>query len=185
MATIVSHAIVALAIGSVLSREKEPRKYYFFGMLCAIMPDLDAVGFWMGVPYDSMFGHRGFTHSFFFAFLLALIMMWIFFAENEFISKPYWRIWAYFFLATAMHPIVDAMTSGGPGVAFFSPFSNHRYFFPYRPIRVCSIGLSGMFSHRGLTIILSEFMWLWVPALALIGISVLIKRKHKGETTGS
>ena len=179
MATIVSHAVVALAIGAALSKGSEPRKYYVAGALCAIMPDADAIGFWLGVPYDSLFGHRGFTHSFFFAIVLATIMARLFFPDDKFMSKPYWRLWAYLFLATAMHPIVDAMTSGGLGVAFFSPFSNHRFFFPFRPIRVCSIGLSGMFSHRGAMIVLSEFAWLWAPSLALAGVSALLKRKQK------
>ncbi|MBK8609138.1 MAG: hypothetical protein IPL84_04125 [Chitinophagaceae bacterium] len=34
-----------------------------------------------------------------------------------------------FLLAAASHAILDAMTTGGLGVAF-SPFDNTRYFFP-------------------------------------------------------
>jgi hypothetical protein len=34
------------------------------------------------------------------------------------------------FLATAGHGLLDAMTNGGLGLAFFSPFDNHRYFLP-------------------------------------------------------
>ena len=142
------------------------------------MTDADAVGYWLGVPYNSLFGHRGFTHSFFFAVLLATIMMTIFFAKNKFMSGAYLRIWCYFFLATAMHPVVDAMTSGGLGVAFFSPFSNHRYFFPFRPIRVCSIGFGDLFSHRGVVIFASEFLWLWVPAGVVAGIASLLTKKN-------
>ncbi len=114
-----------------------------------------------------------------FPLFLATIMARLFSPGDKFMSKPYWRIRTYLFLATSLHPIVDAMTSGGLGVAFFSPFSNHRFFFPFRPIGVCSIGLSGMFSHRGAMIVLSEFVWLWAPSLALAGVSALLKRKQK------
>ncbi len=40
-------------------------------MICTEIPDLDAIGFWLGVPYKSFFGHRGFTHSIAFAVLLS------------------------------------------------------------------------------------------------------------------
>nr|HRC76832.1 rhodanese-like domain-containing protein [Kouleothrix sp.] len=33
-----------------------------------------------------------------------------------------------------VHGVLDAMTDGGLGVAFFAPFSATRYFFPFRPI---------------------------------------------------
>jgi len=35
-------------------------------------------------------------------------------------------LFAYLFLATASHGVLDAMTNGGLGVAFFSPFDNRR-----------------------------------------------------------
>jgi hypothetical protein len=31
-------------------------------------------------------------------------------------------VWTYFFLAAASHGLLDAMTDGGLGVAFFAPF---------------------------------------------------------------
>ncbi|HEX7809721.1 MAG TPA: metal-dependent hydrolase, partial [Thermoanaerobaculia bacterium] len=56
------------------------------------------------------------------------------------------------------------------GVAFFSPFSNVRYFFPWRPIRVSPIG-PRFFSARGLATLQSELLWVWLPCvtLALLG----------------
>ena len=38
----------------------------------------------------------------------------------------------YLFLSTASHGVLDALTDGGLGVAFFSPFDQTRYFFPFR-----------------------------------------------------
>jgi len=55
----------------------------------------------------------------------------------------------YFFLATASHGLLDAMTDGGLGVAFFVPFDKHRYFLPWTPIRVSPIGVGRFFTDRG------------------------------------
>ena len=38
-------------------------------------------------------------------------------------------IFAYLFLATASHGVLDAMTNGGLGIAFFSPINNRRFSF--------------------------------------------------------
>jgi len=55
-------------------------------------------------------------------------------------------MWMYFFLATASHGLLDALTDGGLGVAFFAPFDNHRYFLPWRPIHVSPIGAGRFFT---------------------------------------
>src|SRR5579872_845956 len=51
-------------------------------------------------------------------------------------------LFSYFFVVTASHGVLDAMTDGGLGIAFFAPFDNTRYFFPFRPIKVSPIGFS-------------------------------------------
>ena len=38
-------------------------------------------------------------------------------------------VWMYFFLSTVLHGLLDALTNGGDGIAFFSPFSNERFSF--------------------------------------------------------
>jgi hypothetical protein len=53
-----------------------------------------------------------------------------------------------FFLSTLSHPLLDAMTDGGLRNAFFSPFSNRRYFFPVSPIAVPPIGIRVFFETR-------------------------------------
>jgi inner membrane protein len=84
-------------------------------------------------------------------------------------------LWAYFFLATASHGLLDAMTDGGLGVAFFSPFNNTRYFLPWRPILVSPIGVTRFFSSRGLEVVQSELLWIWFPT-ALLVLSVRLIR---------
>src|SRR5439155_65912 len=77
-------------------------------------------------------------------------------------------LWLYLFVATASHGCLDALTDGGLGVAFFSPFSNARYFFPVRPIRVSPIGLQAFMSGDELTILASEARWVWLPSALLM-----------------
>jgi inner membrane protein len=115
-----------------------------------------------------MWGHRGITHSFAFAALLAFAVVTLGFPQMEGLSVPWWGLVAYFFAVTAAHPILDAMTNGGLGVAFFAPFENSRYFLPWRPIEVSPIGVRAFFTPRGLAVMHSEFIWIWIPSLIWI-----------------
>ena len=82
-------------------------------------------------------------------------------------------------MATASHGFLDAMTDGGLGIAFFSPFDNDRYFLPWRPIHVAPIGISRFFTTRGLAVMRSEFLWIWVPAAALAISAWLLRRPRE------
>jgi inner membrane protein len=55
----------------------------------------------------------------------------------------------FLFVVTASHGVLDAMTNGGLGVAFFAPFTSARYFLPFRPVQVSPISLAAFFTHRG------------------------------------
>lgn len=176
MASVFSHAIAAIAAGKIYFRHPASGRTILLGVLCSVIPDADVIGFWRGVPYESMFGHRGFTHSLFFAALLASMVMLLFYRE-KFLSRQYAVRWIYFFIATASHGVIDAMTTDGLGVAFFSPFDNERYFFPFRPILVSPISITKFFSGRGVEVLKSEFIWIWIPSLLLIAVSLIIRRE--------
>ncbi|HEL3832143.1 TPA: metal-dependent hydrolase [Stenotrophomonas maltophilia] len=68
----------------------------------------------------------------------------------------------FVFICAASHPLLDAMTSGGLGVALAWPWSEHRFFAPWRPIRVSPFAPQ-FFSTRGLATLLSELRWVWLP----------------------
>jgi inner membrane protein len=145
-------------------------------MLCAVLPDADVLTFAFGVPYGSMFGHRGLTHSLAFALLLAFAVVALFFRDEP--NRK--ALVLFFFLATASHGALDALTNGGLGVAFFAPFSGARYFFPFRPVVVSPIGVGSFFSEWGLAVIESELLWVWLPAGAVVSL-VLIFRRLRGR----
>ncbi|MBL0051352.1 MAG: metal-dependent hydrolase [Bacteroidetes bacterium] len=63
-----------------------------------MIPDADVVGFQFGVSYNSMFGHRGFTHSIFFAAILAMVVKVIFFYSQSFTTSQGRIIFYRYFL---------------------------------------------------------------------------------------
>lgn len=161
MASAFSHVAVPLAIGI---SGKLPRRWIALGMLMSAAPDLDVIAFFLGVPYESPWGHRGFTHSVLFAGVVATILGW-----------RKWRVAGFLFLAIISHAVLDAFTNGGLGVAFFWPFDNERYFLPWRVIRVSPIGIREFFGERGLAVLKSELVYIWLPCL-IFTVPFVVKR---------
>jgi inner membrane protein len=170
-----SHAISAVALNSVFKSNYSRLQIIILGIVCSVIPDADVISFHFGIPYSSMYGHRGITHSFFFAIFFALLIMFCFYRKHG-INKSTILLFVYFFLSTAMHPILDALTNGGLGVAFFAPFDESRYFFPYRPIKVSPISVSGFFTERGWYVFKNEFFWIWSPSLLILLLSAIRKK---------
>ncbi|HIE46152.1 MAG TPA: metal-dependent hydrolase [Flavobacteriaceae bacterium] len=164
MASIFGHALASIAIGSSFTKTMRSLKFWLLGVFCAIFPDADVVGFKFGIKYASFFGHRGFTHSLVFALLFGFLIAFIFYNKKK--KFLYYAI--FFTLATVSHSVLDAMTTGGLGVAFFSPFDNTRYFFSWRPIQVSPIGVAKFFSSWGLRVLKSELIWIGLPSLVYI-----------------
>jgi inner membrane protein len=149
MPTVVGHALVGWAAaqgrnGASQESRASARTLAVVAALLAMLPDIDAVGFALGVPYASAFGHRGFTHSLAFALGSAALG---FAVARAWLSRrgngvgPAWRAFLLLFLAAASHPLLDMLTDGGLGVALLAPFTWHRYFFALRPIPVSAIGV--------------------------------------------
>ena len=178
MATIFSHAVAAVALGVVCGR-KIPGRAIFYGAVSSMVPDLDVLGFGLGIRYGDPFGHRGLTHSLFFAALWAAFVTLFFFLKPA--DRNRWpAIWLFLFLATASHGLLDAMTDGGLGVAFFAPFDNARFFLSWRPISVSPIG-ARFFSPRGLAVLTSEALWIWLPSLAIASAAILFRRRRAAQ----
>ncbi len=162
MPTIFTHAVIPLAAGLALGRRTLSPRLVAAGMLAAIAPDFDAIAFKLGIAYADQFGHRGASHSIAFALALGLLAA---------ILAPWLRttrMKAFLFIAacTASHPLLDAFTDGGLGVALLWPWSHERLFAPWRPIEVSPIG-AGFFSLRGLEVLWSEVKWVVLPTLLL------------------
>jgi inner membrane protein len=167
MATVFTHAIASLALGKTFTREGMPFQFWALLTVCSILPDLDVISFFFGLRYGDVWGHRGFSHSLLFAFLLSFLVLVLGFKDWGRFSRRWWRLWVFFFLVISTHGLLDAITDGGLGVAFFSPFDNSRYFLPWTPLKVSPIGLGGFFSPWGREVIKSEIVWVWIPTIFL------------------
>lgn len=143
------------------------------GMLLTILPDIDVLAFRFGIPYEHMFGHRGFTHSIFFAALISGMVAWL----HAWRGRMKFSItWLYLFVCMASHGLLDALTNGGLGIAFFAPFSNERYFLPIQPIKVSTLNISYFFTNHGVLVLQSELINVWGPCLLLFISSYLLYR---------
>jgi inner membrane protein len=179
MASVFTHAFFAAAMGGVYAREPVPARFWVLSAACAVLPDADVLAFGFGVPYGSMFGHRGFTHSLVFAALSGVAVVALFFRD----SPRKGSLALFFSLATASHAALDALTNGGLGVALFAPFGAGRYFFPFRPLQVSPIGVGAFFGERGLAVILSELLWVWLPASLCVAAVLIFRRGRRREAS--
>lgn len=175
MPTIVSHAAVAIATGMAFAPKEAPNSLWPLAIACSIIPDADVVAFSVGIPYGHFFGHRGFFHSLFFAFLLSFFVVCLFCRQHGLFSKQWWFYLILFFMVSASHGILDAFTDGGLGIALLSPFDKTRYFFPWTPIMVSPIGIDGFFSRWGLMVIKSELLWIWLPCSVMVAVSKIFR----------
>jgi len=177
MASAISHAVAGLGIGACFYRAQIPKRVWVAAALCSMFPDVDVIGFRFGIAYGDFWGHRGFTHSLLLAALLAGAVSAVL-ASSPSLHIGRRALFSYLFVATASHGVLDAMTDGGLGVAFFSPFENRRYFLPWRPIRVSPIPVRGFFSPRGFAVLQNEVLRIWIPAIVL-GSAVLTLRRFR------
>ena len=110
MATVFTHAFVASLLAPAGASPVSRRRLVLTLMALAVLPDLDVVGFAFGIPYGDVLGHRGITHSFAFAAVVACVVAFLFFRGGPWVQMRL-RIVVYLFLATASHGVLDAMTS--------------------------------------------------------------------------
>lgn len=148
---------IALGLSAARFRGQRLALSMPFWAALSLLPDVDVLGFSVGVRYADAWGHRGATHSLLFALGVGVLVGLAapLFGAGRLPSA---------LLATAVvasHPLLDTLTTGGLGCALFWPFDLTRYFAPWRPIPVAPIGLR-FFSSRGLAVATVE-MVLFLP----------------------
>jgi inner membrane protein len=180
MPTILSHPAVSIATAMIGGRQKVSWRLFGIACVASILPDADVIGYYLGIPYGHLLGHRGFSHSISFALLVALLGV----ALAGRLHSGRLAAFMVLFVSTVSHGVLDALTSGGLGIAFLSPFSNERYFFPWRPIKVSHMSLEPFLGRSGWRVMPSEFAWVWLPSLLLGSCGLLCRRIFGWLTIG-
>jgi len=168
MASAFGHGILAYTIKKIAA-PKAALKVTLLAIICSILPDADVIAFKFGIPYEHMFGHRGFTHSIFFSVLFGLLVAFIFHRKERL------KFGLIYFLCTLSHAFLDALTTGGRGVAILAPFSEERFFLPWRFIKVSPMSIKRFISEWGVEVLKSEFVYIWIPCLIILGVTSLSK----------
>jgi len=170
-----THAFVGAAVSTLAPREFRGVRLGAALAVAAALPDLDVVGFRFGIPYSDPLGHRGFSHSLTFAFVLAGTVWWWMIRGGARRWSSSAGLFVVVFVACASHGFLDAFTDAGLGVGFFIPFGNGRYFWPWRPIRTSPLSVGAFFSSDGMTILRNEVEWVWLPVGLLIGGAAVVR----------
>jgi inner membrane protein len=178
MPTVFAHAVAGAALGAVFPLPARPRRCWLAGALCAVVPDVDVVAFWLGVPWGHVLGHRGITHSLPFAAVLAAVVLGAAFRGRAWDGHRA-ALGLFLFLATASNGLLDALTDGGPGVAFLAPFDDTRHFFPWRPIPVSPISPARFLSERGRRVLEAEALWIGLPAVVLAVVAAALRARRR------
>jgi inner membrane protein len=173
MCSVLTHPAVPIALSTVLPQDALSSTVFLVGVACSVIPDLDVIGRKFGIRSPHMLGHRGLTHSIAFAAVLGATLTYTLFRGSH--PDP-WVVCLFLFVSTLSHALLDMLTNGGQGVALWAPFSNVRYFFPWRPIEVSPIGVRRFFSKRGVLILWSELRWVWLPSAGVCILGIMIWR---------
>jgi len=182
MPTALTHLAVPLSATVALGMKRLPLGALLAGMAAAVLPDLDVIAFKFGAAYGGMSGHRGLTHTLLFALLLGVI---------GYALAPRWKMprvagTAWIALCAASHPLLDMLTNGGAGIALLWPLETAHYFFPWRPIEVSPLSLTRLWSARGVAVLRSELLFVWLPLMAmalLLGGARLVVTRAPGQKT--
>ncbi len=153
----IGHAIIGCAAGRLFAGRDAPRARLAASMTgfaaLSMAPDLDVAAFGMGIPYTAEWGHRGALHSPAMGLGLALAAA----LAGRSLGQSFLRVFLLAAVVAVSHGLLDTLTSGGEGIAVLWPFSHERFFAPYRPIPVSSIGPAAL-SARGWPVIRTELL---------------------------
>ncbi|HKU43986.1 MAG TPA: metal-dependent hydrolase [Polyangiales bacterium] len=155
---IFGHAAVGIALGRAYQGRADVPLLpaCAAGIALAALPDLDFFGAWFGAEYGTDWGHRGFTHSFLFAAVVALLIGWI--AGRCGLPRAWTALIAG--LALASHGLLDTLTNGTNGPALLWPFSSARFQAPIRPVLVAPLGWA-YFGSAGMRSLVRELLLFW------------------------
>ena len=116
--------VLGASVGEAVLGKKVGNKAILWGAIAGTLPDLDVLLRYFTDEISSTQMHRGFSHSFVFAVLIAPLLGWIAKKIHSNLVDVSFKDWTkLFFWTTVTHPLLDAHTTWG--TQFFWPF-NYR-----------------------------------------------------------
>ncbi len=120
---LVTQGILGAAVGQAGFQHKLGRKAVLWGAIYGMVPDLDVLVKFSGNPFAEQLYHRGFTHSLFFAPLVAPIAAVV--MRKSYKTGDYWSWFWLIFWALITHPLLDVFTHYG--TQLLNPLSTYRF----------------------------------------------------------
>ena len=182
MPTVITHAAVPLCLGLGLGTKVIPPRLLFAGIVLAMLPDADVLAFKFGVAYGNVFGHRGFTHSLLFAFVVPILCV---LTGRRWFRASLTRCWLFLTVSLLSHSLLDSITTGGKGVGWLWPWSDERFFAPWQVIKVAPFALSLYTTPYGHQVIISELLWVWLLGGRADGVAVVEKKVKKSRVAAA
>ncbi len=116
--------VLGASVGEAVLGKKIGNKAILWGAIAGTIPDLDVLLKYFTDDISATEMHRGFSHSFIFALLIAPVLGWMAKKIHFKIKNVSFKEWALlFFWTTVTHPLLDAHTTWG--TQFFWPL-NYR-----------------------------------------------------------
>jgi len=155
-----THFAIGACIGDLFLGKKIGKKAMLYGAIAASFPDVDFIISFILKPPSDLLAHRGFTHSFLFAFIV-ITGLSIFFRKRHTIENIPVKTWVLFLsVALGSHLLLDAFNAYGIG--WFEPFNHSRFSF-------------------NIIFVVDPFFSVW-PGMA--AVCLLILKKHSNKRKG-
>jgi inner membrane protein len=144
---------VGFAIAAWTQRRPPTRRVCLVAAACAALPDIDF--------FEWPVAHRAITHSLAFAVVGAAAATFIFFWGAEW-ARQRARIALVLGIALLSHPCLDALSTYSYGIAFFAPFSQERYRFPWTPLGNPTGTLAAQLVQEALVVFVPAVLLAWL-----------------------
>jgi inner membrane protein len=170
--TVYTHAVAGLGLAYLAARRPMRWPFWVLAALLPMVPDLDVVSTY---PSKSPWGHRGFTHSLVFALWLGALAASLTF---RYLRTSFGWPTAVFFVVTASHGLLDALTRAGEAIPFFWP-STTRYG-SWGPMPLPDIAFEWPDPRRSRAL-RSEMLWVWLPTAGVVALVMAYRRLKRGR----
>ncbi len=152
-----SHIVLGACIGEAFIGKKIGKKALIWGAVAQSFPDIDFLAAIWSSPAENLLAHRGFTHSFLFAFITFPVFAIIADRWHRPHNVPM-RRWMWFFATEILvHILLDGFNTYGTG--WLEPFSHYRF------------SLNAMF--------VADPLFTFLPALSCLVLLILKRKDHR------